>query len=380
MKHTQSVFNDSRPMADLTAAFLLYIRDAQTDSEQLDQLDKTYSLLEDCIKQAEKVFARGETGWFVQTLRQLSTVFVDVALRLGRLAEDPNLTKAGEAARVLSRPMAVAANDRTGESPTKRDALFFLANLTFRIYFAMNNLRLCDTIINNTNNSSANIDQTKNSFPKCDRSAFCYYRGRLFLYQRRLPHARNELRKSLELCHSDHWHNGRLILIYLTVASLPLGHFPSIELLRHFNLEDYFSHLIQALAVGSCKGNFVHVLSELDRHQAWHRSKGNYLLLREKLEETCWRNLVRRTLFVTTNGQPMPPTGPPTLSLTSLATAAQISFNDPTIDVDDAESMSASMIEQGYIKAYVLHSKRLLVLQKGQQVGLPPISQIKGFS
>jgi hypothetical protein len=42
-------------------------------------------------------------------------------------------------------------------------------------------------------------------------------------------------------------------------------------------------------------GNFVTVLEELDRHRQWHLSKGNYLLLREKLEVVCWRNLARRT-------------------------------------------------------------------------------------
>ncbi|KAM0791294.1 hypothetical protein ACM66B_005766 [Microbotryomycetes sp. NB124-2] len=371
--HTQSFFQDSRPMSDLLASFLLYTRDGDAESVDVENLKQTCALLEDCMRQAEKVFSRGETGWLVPSLRYLSRRLIDVALKLGRLSGDIKLTKAGEAARLLSRPMAVAANDRTGESPTKRDALFFLANSTFRAYFAMNNLRLCDTIINNTQNSTANIDK---GFPKCDQAAFAYYRGRLFLYQRRLPLARQELRKAMSLCHAESWSNGRLILTYLTVASLPLGFFPSIELLQEFDLDDQFSNLIFALG----RGNFAGVLAELDRHKAWHRRKGNYLLLREKLEETCWRNLARRTLYVSTNGSPLPSTGPPTLSLHALTSAARISFQDASLDVDDVESMCAGMIEQGYIKAYILHSKRLLVLQKGETFGFPPISQIKGFA
>jgi hypothetical protein len=31
---------------------------------------------------------------------------------------------------------------------------------------------------------------------------------------------------------------------------------------------------------------------------------------------------------------------------------------------------------QGYIKAYIMHSKRLLVLQKGPAVGFPPIAAV----
>lgn len=96
---------------------------------------------------------------------------------------------------------------RTGESPTKRDALFFLANSTFRVYFALSNLRLCDTVLNNTNNSNAVLD----SFPKADRVAFLYYRGRIALYQRRLPQARNDLRKAFALCHAEGWRQGRYV-------------------------------------------------------------------------------------------------------------------------------------------------------------------------
>lgn len=97
---------------------------------------------------------------------------------------------------------------RSTETPTKRDALFFLANATFKVYFAMRNLRLCDTILNNTQNSTASLDF---SYPKSDRTAFSYYRGRLFLYQRRLPQARNELKKAFALCSAESWANGRYV-------------------------------------------------------------------------------------------------------------------------------------------------------------------------
>lgn len=65
----------------------------------------------------------------------------------------------------------------------KRDALFFLANQTFKIYFALKNLRLCDTVLKNTEAAVGSLDK----YPKADRVAFCYNKGRVFLYQRRLP-------------------------------------------------------------------------------------------------------------------------------------------------------------------------------------------------
>ncbi|POY70448.1 hypothetical protein BMF94_6516 [Rhodotorula taiwanensis] len=369
---TRSAFSDNRPLADFVAVFLLYVRDANLPTQDAAALAKAYPLLEDCFKAADRCFATSEGGWFVPTLRKMSRALVTLALAIGRAQRDPRLVKAGEAARMLARPIAIAANDRTSDSPCKRDALFFLANSTFRVYFALSNLRLCDTVLNNVQNANAPMQE----FPLADRCTFLYYRGRIALYQRRLPQARNDLRRAFSLCRADSWRNGRLILTYLTVASLPLGYFPSADLLQPFNLSEAYTTLIPALKVG----DFRTVLSELDRCQTWHLKCGNYLLLREKLETVCWRNLARRTLFVLTNGSPLPPTGPPTLSLQMLLVAARISFQDPTLDIDDVESMCVSLMEQGYIKAYILHSKRILVLQKGPRAGFPPIATVNAVA
>jgi hypothetical protein len=45
--------------------------------------------------------------------------------------------------------------------------------------------------------------------------------------------------------------------------------------------------------------------------------------------------------------------------------------------MDDIESMCASLMEQGYIKAYIWQSKSMLVLQKGPQLGFPPVSSVR---
>lgn len=42
-------------------------------------------------------------------------------------------------------------------------------------------------------------------------------------------------------------------------------------------------------------GDYTSTRNELDKWRSWHLSKGTYLLLKEKLEVVCWRNLARRT-------------------------------------------------------------------------------------
>lgn len=121
--------------------------------------------------------------------------------------------------------------------------------------------------------------------------------------------------------------------------------------------------------------------NHLSTHLAWHIKYGNYLLLREKLEVICWRNLARQTyvlwdalvsvtsfrscaeqiltplclfdarVLVSTNGQPLPPTGPPTLSLSLLVSAARVVWrgeqgSTEEFDEDDIESILVSLVDQ----------------------------------
>ncbi|GAA5874257.1 hypothetical protein JCM16303_005791 [Sporobolomyces ruberrimus] len=379
-----------RPFSEYLSNHLVYVRDTPSAERTPEELERCYTLLEDLYKTADRLFATSENGLFVPTLRSLTTRLISVALAHGRASLDPKLTKAGEAARMLARPMGIAASDRStitnnDSVPGKKSALYFLANSTFLVYFALKNLRLCDTVLNNVNNSNVSLENDSSGFGfgKSDKSRFWYYRGRINLYQRRLGLARIDLGKSLRECHVGSRKNARLIMIYLITASIPLGYFPRYDILRHFDLYDQFGpSLLEPLR----KGNWSLVLEHLDQYQAFHLHYGNYLILREKLEVICWRNLARQTLLVSTNGQPLPTTGPPTLSLSLLLKAARIAWRTTTIggsgaageelDEDDIESVAVSLMDQGYLKAYIMHSKRLLVLQKGKHFGFPPLSSI----
>lgn len=61
------------------------------------------------------------------------------------------------------------------------------------------------------------------------------------------------------------------------------------------------------------------------------------------------------------------------MRLETLLSAARIAWNDPELQPEDVEAVVASMIDQGFIKGYILHSKAMLVLQKGPYMGFPPI-------
>ena len=66
------------------------------------------------------------------------------------------------------------------------------------------------------------------------------------------------------------------------------------------------------------------------------------------------------------------------LDLQSLLIAARLSFADPTLDQIDIEATCASLLEQGYIKAYIHHSSGVLKLSRVQ--GFPKLSEVHGVS
>ena len=61
------------------------------------------------------------------------------------------------------------------------------------------------------------------------------------------------------------------------------------------------------------------------------------------------------------------------MRLDILVTAARMAWQDASLQLEDIEAVVASMIDQGLIKGYILHSKAMLVLQKGPHMGFPPI-------
>ncbi|KAA1136230.1 hypothetical protein PGTUg99_008052 [Puccinia graminis f. sp. tritici] len=135
----------------------------------------------------------------------------------------------------------------------------------------------------------------------------------------------------------------RLILTYLIVASLPLGILPRPILLEQFQLQNEFHEVVGSLRTGNWPG----VVNGLEKNRDWFRYKGIYILLREKLEVICWRNFFV-IMAGLKNGNPGM-----RLSLTQSVEAARKVFMEPSIDEDDIVCMASSLIDQGYLRAYI---------------------------
>ncbi|KAE8229654.1 hypothetical protein CF326_g5372 [Tilletia indica] len=373
-----------------------------------------YEAWSQVYSRAHLVFGTPESFWFNPTLRWLSETLVGLAIKSDTYLQDPKQRNATDSASRLSKSAGLAGNDRTpapaNGQGTKRPAVMFLANQSFRAYFKLNNVRLCETVLSSVENaikinrqaamdhggggggggaaggkagrkrgtgavavaasntatlSSAELDELAQSgYTRADLVTYRYYLGRMRLHQHRLRGAEAELSWAFQNCTDDQPRNKRMILIYLLASAIPLGRLPQPSLLYAFDLDRQFLGVVDAFRRGAAHAT----LTALDSWREWHRRRGTYLILREKLQIGLWRNLIRRSLILSRTYLP-PSTAPPNIKLSLIAATARLAWQDERIDEADVECITISLIDQGYLKGYIHPDKGLLILQRNDQLG-----------
>ncbi|KDQ12429.1 hypothetical protein BOTBODRAFT_34401 [Botryobasidium botryosum FD-172 SS1] len=257
--------------------------------------------------------------------------------------------------------LTVAAKGRD----STRDATFALCNLIFKYCFEIDNLRLCGNMVTVTQQQLTRIKH----FPKADQVMYYFWVGRLHLSQVKIGSAQENLRVAFDNCTNKNWKTKRTIFTYLLATSLMLGIFPHPSLVDYFGLTAQFGPLIRAIKLGHIAG----FKSALDQQRSWFAKRALYIHLREKCEVLVWRSLFRRTLFANMRDRPkLDSTKPPVLTFADLLAALRFSSQDNTIDVNDVECIAVSLLDQNYLRAYILHSSSLLVLHKDVKYAFAP--------
>jgi len=242
---------------------------------------------------------------------------------------------------------------------TKMGCLFVTVHL-FKIYFKLNNLRLCTNLIQTVNINFPSFDDY--NFPQAQTVSYNYYLGRIQVFEEQYEKAEECLNYALAHCHKDNVRNKRRILQFLIPVKLVLCKYPQIRLLKKYNLMQ-FDGLIHATRTGNLK-----MFNEnLEQHQEYFIQKGIFLIL-EKLKTFVYRNLFRKVhVFVSAEKDEKKANQ---LSLHELQTALKI--NEIDMEVDELECIIANLIYQKYIKGYIAH-KRCVVLSRADPFPTPQI-------
>lgn len=92
--------------------------------------------------------------------------------------------KANLAARLVSKVFNIMLADRSPMETSKRQGIFHITNLAFKVYFKLDSVRMCQTFISNISSGGLELDM----FPISQQVTYKYYIGRYALYHGRLQH------------------------------------------------------------------------------------------------------------------------------------------------------------------------------------------------
>ncbi|KAI8075330.1 hypothetical protein BC940DRAFT_8415 [Gongronella butleri] len=297
----------------------------------------------------------------------LSSILVSYAFHTDAvLALDGKARKANAAARLLSRVFNTMLADRSGaeNGRSKREGIISLINFTFKVYFKLDTVRMCQTMIANLQKSGVDIEQ----YPIGQQVTYQFYLGRYQFLQNRLRAAEKCLLFAFTRCHADYWHNKRLILKYLIPTRLLLGQFPSHNLLVTYDLHQQYAELIDALKTG----NYARCIAVLEANFGFFYATAAYEFLLERLPVLLWRTALKKMHVLRcqmNNGAPN------VLPLADCAMALQISMkHHEDVDADFVENVIVTLINQGYIKGYVHHRRQIAVVSKMN--AFPKISNV----
>mmetsp|Transcript_48617 Transcript_48617/g.117579 ORF Transcript_48617/g.117579 Transcript_48617/m.117579 type:complete len:393 (-) Transcript_48617:179-1357(-) len=289
-----------------------------------------------------RLYASSEGSWFVPALL---VVCKNTSLLSQKAGDTQN-----RAPNVLQESFSRSVNDRTDYDPTapydtdgsKKSAALGIVNELFAMYFRMNQLRLCKTLIRPLEQKKLHINGSMSAMV-----TYRYYHGRLLMFEDQHAAAEESLEYAFRHCHKDALHNKRCILMYLVPVKLVQGKIPSPQLLSKYNLEQF-----KPIVDGIKKGDLRTFQDGLVQYQDRFIGQGTYLLL-EKCKTQAYRNLFKRIHGIVDDHK---------ISLEHMAVTFK--WLGMPIDNDEIECILANLIFKGVVRGYISHQKRILVLSK----------------
>lgn len=194
-----------------------------------------------------------------------------------------------DCARVLLKAFTTTVTDRSSLGTSKKWATLSVVVLLFKVYFRLDNYRLCHNVLRVIENPQLEFPEI-GQFPLAEQVTFRYYRGRIHIHQNEFKEAEMNLSTALDNCHSSSFKNARLILSYLIVVMILRGRFPKESLLLKYKLKQQYFELTNAVV----QGNLVGFTKSLQDNLEFFMRLELYLILQVKLKNLLYRNLLKR--------------------------------------------------------------------------------------
>lgn len=315
-----------------------------------------YSHTVDCLTEYMSNILVHDTSWSLPVLYGLCSDLRAVARQADEelLEEGHKAEKMDDVARVLLKAFQITNGDRTNEGSdlSKRVGTLECINQLFRVYFSLNNLRLCSNLTR-TMSARGALDFEK-SYPVAHRVTYKYYHGRLHLYEDRYEDAVECLQYAFDRTPARYEVNKRNILLYLIPARMLRGRLPSFATLTRYKMS-WYEEIVKAVRTGH--------LSMFDKavvkHEQFFIRKGLYLAM-EKMRSLVYRSLCQKLHRVRSTAE----TERHKIRLREYQ--ACLKLRGIQAGEDEVECVLANLIYNGLIKGYLSHKVKFLVLSTKQ--------------
>ncbi|KAJ4347175.1 uncharacterized protein N0V89_011113 [Didymosphaeria variabile] len=416
-------------MVVFLAGWLTFIRDVDTS-----QLLKAYQAMSDVQSKGNTALQHPIKGILVlPTLIGYAQIFARLAVALDRQPElaqhviAASEGKEGEslaekAANVVRQGFLTCLSDRNtvpggikdGRPDGKKIGVYKMANVCLKILFQSNKLDNCSMIFKNIDAASPPL----HFYPAGDRVTYLYYLGRYHFISNNFYQAQMVLQQAYTdtPTHENFMKQRRLILLYLLVANLILGRFPSERVYSRPEAM-FFREIFQPITQAIQKGNLEAFQRMMNLDLSWEYAAK---LCRWKVfyqignccEILVYRSLYRR-VFLLAGKQPGPmDRAPPSLDLNAVVVAAAYletrasasqakthsngwsfsnqglptppSYVDPDFegmqgvapyfhqfDIQEIEGLCASLILEGLISGYISPKLKKLAILGTKKAGSP---------
>lgn len=255
-----------------------------------------------------------------------------------------------DAERVLKRAFAVTNQDRRplNEGSRKIGALG-VSNQLLKVYFKLNNLRLCSNI---TRTVEAPNFPKFDVFPGPHRVIYKYFTGRLHLYDNRCSEAVQALTYAFENIQTTDGRSAKKhkkqILLFLVPAKILKGSLPSAAMLDEYDLKCYVD-----IRAAIRTGNMRLFDDAVVKYEEFFIRKA-LLLVIEKMRPMVYRSLCRKIFTVSNKVNK--------ISFENLKVCLNVC--NVEMDNDEIECILANLIFNNYIRGYISHKVKFLVLSK----------------
>ncbi|KIX99710.1 uncharacterized protein Z520_04346 [Fonsecaea multimorphosa CBS 102226] len=178
----------------------------------------------------------------------------------------------------------------------KRVGIYLTANSCLKLLLQCHRLRNAQQMLSSIDVQSPPLSY----YPAAQRVTFLYYLGRFHFANNHFRRAQKVLQTAYEQCHRQAIKHRRLILIYLIAANLCLGRFPSSTLLSRPESRDIgprFTPLCKIIQTGNL--GLFHQYLDLDSESGeWFLKRSILFQLLNRCEILVWRSLIRKTFLL----------------------------------------------------------------------------------